>query len=232
MIDALIVAAGKGLRMKAQQRKQYLLLSGQPILVYSLKAFDRCTDVGRIYVSLPEAEIDFCRNKLIAPAGLSKEVIVVAGGARRQESVLYGLQAISNADGIVLIHDGVRPLVTQSLIQSCIEGARRWGACIPAIDAFDTLKKVNPAGCIESTVAREGIQMAQTPQAFRLALIRHAHETAIRKGWTATDDASLIERMGATVHVIKGSPYNIKITKPDDLVLAETYLNLKILAEH
>jgi 2-C-methyl-D-erythritol 4-phosphate cytidylyltransferase len=228
MIDALIVAAGKGLRMKAQQRKQYLLLSGLPILTHSLKAFDLCADVSRIYVSLPEPEIDFCRAELIAPAGLSKEVIVVAGGARRQDSVLNGLRAISNSDGIVLIHDGVRPLVSQSLIRTCIDGARDWGACIPAIEAFDTLKKVNPAGYIESTVARKGIQMAQTPQAFRLALIRQAHETAIRKGWTATDDASLLERMGATVHVIEGSRYNIKITKPTDLELAETYLKFLV----
>ena len=226
MIDALIVAAGKGLRMKTQQRKQYLLLDGQPILSHSLQAFDLCNDIGRIFVALPATEIDFRRKKIIAPTGLSKEVIMVAGGARRQDSVLNGLHAIPDSDGIVLIHDGVRPLVSQTLIRSCIDGARNWGACIPAIEAFDTLKRVNSAGCIENTVARKGIQLAQTPQAFRLALIRQAHETALLKGWTATDDASLVERMGAAVHITKGSRYNIKITEPDDLVLAETYLKI------
>jgi 2-C-methyl-D-erythritol 4-phosphate cytidylyltransferase len=224
MIDALIVAAGKGRRMKTRQPKQFMELAGQPILSRALKAFDRHAEIDRIFVVLPETDIADCRASVIAQAALNKEVKVVAGGKHRQASVMNGLQSIPDQDGIVLIHDGVRPLVTQTLISACIDGARKWGACIPAIEAFDTLKKVHSDGTIEQTVPRQRIVMAQTPQAFRLALIRQAHETAVRLDRLATDDASLLEQMGAAVHVIAGSRHNLKVTRPEDFALAEAYL--------
>jgi 2-C-methyl-D-erythritol 4-phosphate cytidylyltransferase len=224
MIDALIVAAGKGRRMKTRQPKQYMELAGRPILTRTLLAFDRHTEIDRIFLVLPETDIAECRASLITRARLDKEVATVAGGNHRQASVVNGLRSIPDQDGIVLIHDGVRPLVTQSLISACIDGARKWGACIPAIEAFDTLKKVHSDGTIERTVPRQRIVMAQTPQAFRLALIRQAHETAISRGWLATDDASLMEQTGAAVHVIDGSRHNLKITRPEDVALAEAYL--------
>ena len=224
MIDALIVAAGKGRRMKTRQPKQFMELAGQPILTRTLKAFDRHAKIDRIFVVLPETEIAECSASLIVQAGLEKEVAMVAGGNHRQASVANGLRSIPEKDGIVLIHDGVRPLVSQSLISDCIEGARKWGACIPAIEAYDTLKKVHPDGSIERTVPRQRIVMAQTPQAFRLALIRQAHETAVRLGWLATDDASLLEQLGAAVHIVEGSRRNLKVTRPEDLALAEACL--------
>jgi 2-C-methyl-D-erythritol 4-phosphate cytidylyltransferase len=163
---------------------------------------------------------------VIARAALKKDVTVVAGGDHRQTSVMNGLHSIPDKDGIVLIHDGVRPLVTQTLISACIDGARKWGACIPAIEAFDTLKKVRSDGSIEQTVPRQRIVLAQTPQAFRLALIRKAHETAARSGWLATDDASLLEQIGAAVYVVDGSRSNVKVTRPEDIALAEAYLEI------
>lgn len=224
MIDALIVAAGKGRRMKTRQPKQFMELAGRPILTRTLRAFDRHAKIDRIFVVLPETDIAEYRASLIAQAGIDKAVAIVAGGSRRQASVANGLRSIPDKDGIVLIHDGVRPLVTQSLISACIEGARQWGACIPAIEAYDTLKKVRSDGSIERTVPRQRIVMAQTPQAFRLALIRQAHEAAVRHGWLATDDASLLEQMGGAVHVIEGSRHNLKVTRPEDVALAEAYL--------
>ncbi len=224
MIDALIVAAGKGRRMKIRKPKQFLELAGRPILTRTLKAFDRHPEIDRVIVVLPDSEIADWSTSLIAHAVLNKEVTIVAGGNHRQASVMNGLRSIPDEDGIVLIHDGVRPMVPQSLIGACIEGARKWGACIPAIEAFDTLKKVRSDGSIERTVPRQRIVMAQTPQAFRLALIRQAHAAAIRYGWLATDDASLLEQMGAAVHVIEGSRYNLKVTRPEDLALAEACL--------
>jgi 2-C-methyl-D-erythritol 4-phosphate cytidylyltransferase len=224
MIDALIVAAGKGRRMKTRQPKQFMRLAGQPILTRTLKAFDRHSEIDRIIVVLPDSDIADCRASMIAQAALNKEVAVVAGGKHRQASVMNGLRSIPDKDGIVLIHDGVRPLVTQTLISACIDGAQKWGACIPAIEAFDTLKKVHSDGTIERTVPRQRIVMAQTPQAFRLELIRQAHEAAVRHGRLATDDASLLEQMGAAVHVIAGSRHNLKVTRPEDLALAEAYL--------
>jgi 2-C-methyl-D-erythritol 4-phosphate cytidylyltransferase len=224
MIDALIVAGGIGRRMKASLPKQYMALDGRPILTRTLQAFDRHAEIDRIFVVLPESDIARYRTSLIDRAGIGKAVAVVAGGDHRQASVANGLRSIPDKDGIVLIHDGVRPMVTRSLISACIEGARRWGACIPAIEAHDTLKKVGSDGLIERTVPRQRIVMAQTPQAFRLALIRQAHQSAIDHGWLATDDASLLEQMGATVHVIEGSRHNLKVTRPEDLALAEAYL--------
>lgn len=226
MIDALIVAAGKGRRMKTRQPKQFMELAGQPILTRTLKAFDRHPEIDRIIVVLPGSDIADCRASMIAQAELNKGVKILAGGNHRQASVMNGLRSIPDNDGIVLIHDGVRPLVNQTLISACIDGARKWGACIPAIEAFDTLKKVHLDGTIEQTVPRQRIVMAQTPQAFRLALIRLAHETADRHGWLATDDASLLEQMGTAVHVIEGSRHNLKVTRPEDLVLAEAFLKI------
>jgi 2-C-methyl-D-erythritol 4-phosphate cytidylyltransferase len=210
--------------MKTPRPKQFMELAGEPILIRSLKAFDRHAQIDRIFVVLPETDMAECRACLIVQAGIGKETVIVAGGNHRQASVVNGLRSIPEKDGIVLIHDGVRPLVSQSLISACLEGARKWGACIPAIKANDTLKKIRSDGSIERTVARQRMVMAQTPQAFRLALIRQAHEIAVRNGWLATDDASLLEQMGAAVHVIEGSRHNLKVTRPEDLILAEACL--------
>ncbi|RJQ68492.1 MAG: 2-C-methyl-D-erythritol 4-phosphate cytidylyltransferase [Desulfobacteraceae bacterium] len=223
MIAALIVAAGKGVRMGTGLRKQYLSLGGQTILAHTLKKFDQCPMVDHIVMAVPQDEMAFCRREIIDPLRMRAHTELVAGGARRQDSVCNGLDVLTE-EGIVLIHDGVRPLVSRNLIEACIQGAQRWDACIPVLGVTDTLKKINPQGHIEATVPREGLCMAQTPQAFRATLIKQVHQTARRNGWTATDDASLVERAGGVVHVISGSPINIKITTPDDLRWAETLL--------
>lgn len=226
MIAALIVAAGMGVRMGAAMRKQYLPLRGQPILVHTLKAFDRCPTIGRIVVVVPEDEIRFCRCEIIAPVRMRACVDVVAGGARRQDSVYNGL-AVLDEEGVVLIHDGVRPFVAQALIEACIQGAQRWHACIPVIPVNDTLKKIDPAGHVEKTIPRERLSSAQTPQGFSIALIREAHRMARRNGWQATDDASLVERTGSPVQIVPGSPTNIKITTCADLRWAEALYDLQ-----
>ena len=227
MISALIVAAGQGLRMGTQRRKQYLSLAGLPILTRTLQVFDRSRIVEQILVAVPTSELRFCETEIVARAGLKKRVALVAGGARRQDSVFNGLQWLSEGEGIVLIHDGVRPLVTEALIDACIQGASEWGACIPAVRAVDTPKQINADGIITRTISRETLRMAQTPQAFRLSLIHNAHAEARRRGLEATDDASLVEYMGAAVHVIPGLPENIKITTPGDLAVAEALFALR-----
>ncbi len=222
--SALIVAAGAGVRMGGGTRKQYRPLAGSPVLAHSLAAFDACPGIECLVVVVAEREIDFCRREIIAPANLSKPVSLAAGGARRQDSVASGLAAIQAREGIVLIHDGVRPLVDAGLIERCIASARQWQACIPALPASDTLKQVDARGVIRSTPARDTFYLAQTPQAFDLALIREAHAAARQNGWEATDDASLVERLGLPVHVIPGSRHNLKITTPEDLLIAEALL--------
>jgi 2-C-methyl-D-erythritol 4-phosphate cytidylyltransferase len=227
MISALIVAAGQGLRMGSAQRKQYLQLLGIPVLVHTLRAFDLCPDIKSIVLVVPPTEMDFCKKEILSGASLESHVALIAGGRRRQDSVFNGLQHLGDAQGVVLIHDGVRPLVSKALIQNCIQGASQWGACIPGTQAVDTLKRIDPEGNILGTVPRESIRMAQTPQAFSLPIIRRAHLEARRLGREATDDASLVEALGIPVRVITGSRENIKITTPEDLAYAEALLKLR-----
>jgi 2-C-methyl-D-erythritol 4-phosphate cytidylyltransferase len=226
MIYAIVVAAGKGVRMQARRRKQYLQIGRHPILLHTLQAFGRCRSVDRLIVVVPPDDIEHCRDHILSPARLDSHVVLLAGGARRQDSVCNGLDAISEEEGIVLIHDGVRPLVTDALIEACIEGAQRWGACIPAVSAVDTPKQVRD-GVVERSISRDNLYFAQTPQAFELSLIRRAHDEARVKKWSVTDDAALVERMGGRVHIVSGLRENIKITTPQDLSLAEYYLSCR-----
>ena len=227
MISALIVAAGQGVRMGSSQRKQYLQLYGSPVLVHTLRAFDRCPDIRSILVVVPPTEMDYCNNEILPAAAPKSPVKLIAGGRRRQDSVFNGLQCLGDGPGLVLIHDGVRPLVPMKLIHNCIQGALQWGACIPGVQAVDTLKQTDAQGNILGTLPRESIWMAQTPQAFSLPIIRRAHLEARRQGLEATDDASLVEALGVPVHVISGSRENIKITTPEDMAYAEALLKLR-----
>ncbi len=224
MITALLVAAGQGLRMGTAQRKQFLSLAGRPLLAHTIHAFDACAAVQQIVLVLPETEFEFCHEQILSFMKISKPVTLVAGGPLRQDSVFNGLQSIPQKDSIVLIHDGVRPLISADLIEACIAGAKQWGACIPAGAAIDTPKQINANGIIVQTIDRDLLCMAQTPQAFSSSIIQEAHALARKKGWQATDDASLVERMGTDVHVIPGSRDNIKITTPQDLAWAEVFL--------
>jgi len=221
MVYALIVAGGKGARLKSPQPKQYLLLAGVPILTRTLQAFGACDRIDRIIVVVPPADIAFCREAIIPPAGLRKSIQVVAGGSRRQDSVYNGLAAIEGDDSIVAIHDGVRPLAAAETIAACVEAARVHGACIPGVPAWETLKQVSAPGIVASTLPREQVWLAQTPQVFRTGIIRAAHAQARQEGFLGTDDACLVERLGQEVRIVLGQRRNIKITTPEDLAIAE-----------
>ena len=223
-VFAIIVAAGKGLRMDDSKRKQYLRVAGIPVIVHTLRVFDSCDAIDKIYLVLPEEDLDFGRDEIISATDWVKEIILVAGGPRRQDSVYNGLQAVDAENSIVVIHDGVRPPVTPDQLKACINAARKHGACILGLPAFDTLKRVSTADTIVETLDRDTIWFAQTPQAFRYDLIIKAHKHARQHGLKATDDASLIEQLGLEVKIIEGSRRNIKITNPDDLKLARILL--------
>jgi 2-C-methyl-D-erythritol 4-phosphate cytidylyltransferase len=228
MVSAIIVAAGSGIRMNEKVRKQYLLLAGHPILSHTVRVFDACGAIDRILVAVPGEDFDFCHQKIVAPLKLQKEVRLVAGGAVRQDSVYNGILAIEDKKGLVLVHDGVRPLIRPELLVACIEGASETGACSLGLPALETLKCVNSLGYIHRTFERETIWLAQTPQAFEYGLIRKAHETARRDGYSGTDDALLVERLGNKVKMIPGSRFNIKITTPEDLAIAEAMLQASV----
>lgn len=224
-VIALVPAAGMGKRMGAEINKQYLLLAGKPILAHTLQVFEDAPFVDDVYVITPETEIPFCREHVVERYGLSKVRRIVAGGAERQHSVMNGLQALDGGgdDDVVLIHDGVRPFVPLRVLERAVEVARRHDGALVAVPAKDTIKVVVD-GIITATPAREELWLAQTPQGFRYSVIRAAHEIAAAEHYLGTDDASLVERMGKQVHVVVGDYRNIKITTPEDLVLAEAFL--------
>lgn len=227
MTAVVIVAAGQGLRMGSDKPKQFLPLCGKPILVHTLEMFLSHCDLDPIILVVAKEDLATTHSLLQPLDSLHEKVNVVTGGSCRQASVFNGLQAIDARGGIVLIHDGVRPLVSKRLIEACIQGARDWNACIPAIAVSDTLKRVDESDMVDCTLARQSLRLVQTPQAFELGLIRRAHQRAAAEHWQATDDASLVEHLGAKIKVIPGEVENIKITTPEDLRLAEVLLKIK-----
>ena len=204
--------------------KQYLGIVGQPLLCHTLRAMIRCRLVEHITLVVPENDFKFCREQIINPVESPKTVALVAGGAERQDSVYNGLLSIADESGIVVIHDGVRPFVDLKTFTACIETAKTAGASIVGIPVSETVKKVTDDAFIEKTLDRETLYLAQTPQVFRYEIIRKAHEQARKIGFKGTDDALLVERMGHDVKVVPGSRFNIKITTPEDLRIAEMIL--------
>ena len=220
---AAVVAAGRGRRMQAAGRKQYLQLAGVPILRRTLEAFAACALIRHIYLVIPRDDFAYCRREILPPAAKTP-ITLVAGGAERQHSVANAIAACDAAVEILVVHDGVRPFVTAGQIAACIGGASETGACILALPAVETVKQVDTSGRIQKTLPRDTLWLAQTPQAFRLALIRQAHRQVAGEKPAGTDDAMLVERLGVSVKVIPGSRYNLKITTREDLLLAEALL--------
>ena len=232
---AIIPAAGLGTRMGAKAKKslvskQFAELRGIPVLIHTLSRFAACGEISSIHVALRKNEIAPFRLRLEqeSPEIMKKIPVLLEGGEHRQQSVANALLSISAAaDDIILVHDAVRPLVTEEMIRQVIEAARKYGAAIAAVPAIDTVKQVErtaEGALIKATIPREKIVMAQTPQGFRYAVLKKAFDDAQADGLLGTDEASLVERSGHPVAVVMGSPRNIKITTPADLELAEFYL--------
>ncbi|MFC1876334.1 2-C-methyl-D-erythritol 4-phosphate cytidylyltransferase [Thermodesulfobacteriota bacterium] len=222
---AIIVSAGKGVRMNRSTPKQYLLLQGKPVLCHTVMAFSKCPEVDEILLVVPEKDIQYCREQLLSGLRIDTPIKVLAGGKRRQDSVFNGILSIDDRDGIVVIHDGVRPLIRPEMISRCISKAKISGACILGVPLQDTLKMVDGDSLIQRTINRESLWTAQTPQAFHYQLIRDAHEAAAKSGFETTDDAALLERMGLPVSILLGTRDNLKITTNEDLVLAGIILS-------
>ncbi len=224
-IFAVIVAGGSGLRMKKAVKKQYLLLKGRPILFHTLIPFVSCKKINEIFLVVPENDILYVRDEIIGHLSSLKPIRVVPGGKERQDSVFNGLCAMKNKPDFVVIHDGVRPFITKDMIEKGLASAREKGCAIFAIQASDTLKKAGNDFVIEKTLDRKSIWLAQTPQIFAYDIISDAHKKAKKKKFYGTDDASLVERAGGKVHIIQGNKFNIKITTPEDICLAQTILS-------
>jgi 2-C-methyl-D-erythritol 4-phosphate cytidylyltransferase len=219
---AIIPAAGMGLRMGSGTPKQFLSLDGVPIFVHTLRKFSRSSVIDTIHLGVRPEEMERVRQAL-ANEHPDKPVMLVSGGATRQDTVEKALEAAPSDTELVLVHDAVRPFVELEMISRVAEAARRDGAAILGIPSVDTVKQIERQTII-GTLPRERIVLAQTPQAFRYPVLRDAFMSARREGFVGTDESSLVERLGATVTVLRGSDRNIKITKPSDLALARLYL--------
>ncbi len=226
-VVALILAAGQGKRMGAEKNKPYLLLAGKPILLHTLGEFEECPSIDGIVLVVEKHEIDHVRTSIVGAFGCRKVISVVAGGPKRQDSVWEGMKALDNECELVVIHDGVRPFISQALLQKAVDTTRKTGATVVAVPVKDTIKVASPQKEVVKTLDRETLWAVQTPQTFNYDILKRAHEKARQDGFYGTDDASLVERIGVPVSILDGSYENIKITTPEDLVLGEAILQKK-----
>ena len=223
-IVAVVPAGGLGRRMGAGTPKQFLMLDGVPMMLHSLRVLDRAPSVTEVVLVVPKEEQARVLTEVVDRYGLKKVLKVVPGGATRQESVHHGLNEVDDDVEIVVVHDAVRPFVTEDLIERSIEAARKHGGAIAAVPMKDTPKQTGTDGLIHKTLDRAGLWLAQTPQTFRRALVVEAYRKAGVEHVHATDDAALVERLGHKVAIVEGSWENIKITTPEDMILAEAIL--------
>lgn len=217
----VIVAAGSGKRMGGRRNKLWLPLAGEPILAHTVRLFATHSDIDQVVLVVSEAD----HAEVTAWLAAEKlELAVALGGSERQDSVRNGLASLTADCDYVLVHDAARPFVTRKQISEMISRVRHDQATIMAVPVKDTIKVVGATGLVESTPARESLWAVQTPQAFRMSLLREAHQAAVEAGKQGTDDAMLVEWLGHPVSVMQGSYENIKITTPDDLWFGEEIL--------
>lgn len=225
MNTAIILAAGKGARMNAGMNKQFMIINNKPLLAHTLAAFHSCKAIGSIILVADKEELQLCKERILDVYGFDKVDKLIPGGSERQQSVCNGIQELEDDCSIVVIHDGARPVLTEGIIERCIEGAEMYGAVSAGMPAKETIKILDKEGFVEYTPERGRVWITQTPQAFKRDIIKRAHEMAIAKGISGTDDAFLVECMGIKVRMIEDSYENIKITTPEDIIIAETIMN-------
>ncbi len=229
MNTAIIVAAGKGTRMNAGINKQFIDINGKPLLAHTLQAFQSCREIDRIILVSGKEELQLCREQILETYGFDKVDRLVVGGSERQQSVYNGIKELDEGCGVVVIHDGARPIVTDNIIERCIEGAKAYGAVSAGMPVKETIKVLDENGFVKCTPERGTLWVTQTPQAFKPEIIRNAHESALSNGISGTDDAFLVESMGIKVKMIESSYENIKVTTPEDIIIAETLMKKKFL---
>lgn len=227
---AIVLAAGKGTRMNSKIQKQFLEVEGKPVIYYSLKCFQESPLIRDIILVTGEESLSYCKEKIVKRFGFSKVKKVTPGGKERYDSVYAGLCACDNTD-YVLIHDGARPFVTEEILERTCLSVKETGACVVGMPAKDTIKISDRNKMVESTPAREKVWLVQTPQAFRYSLIKESYESIRCKDMSGiTDDAMIVEQeSGVKVALVHGSYENLKITTPEDLIIAEAFLRCGIV---
>ncbi|NPC90812.1 2-C-methyl-D-erythritol 4-phosphate cytidylyltransferase [Bacillus sp. WMMC1349] len=227
--QVIIPAAGQGKRMNVGKNKLFIKAKGTPVIIHTLKVFEHHSACKSIILVINEKEYDEF-NRLLKEYHFITPIKIVTGGNERQHSVMQGIQAVGK-EGMVLVHDGARPFIKQEHIEQLVIKANETGAAIVAVPVKDTIKRVQDNE-ITGTIERSSLWAAQTPQAFRLSILMNAHLKAEATGFFGTDDASLVEEAGGKVAIIQGDYQNIKLTTPDDLLVAEAILEAERRNEH
>ncbi len=222
---AIVLAAGQGKRMNSSIQKQFLEIKGYPVLYYSLKCFQDSPLIGEIVLVTSENAVSYCRSEIVKKYGFSKVTGIIAGGKERYDSVYAGLLACGECE-YVFIHDGARPFISEEILERGLTGVQETGACVIGMPSKDTVKIADEDGFVKETPDRKNVWTIQTPQIFSYRLIRDAHESIRKKDMSAiTDDAMVVEQeTGVRVRLAEGSYQNIKITTPEDLAVAESFL--------
>ncbi|GKX68794.1 2-C-methyl-D-erythritol 4-phosphate cytidylyltransferase [Inconstantimicrobium mannanitabidum] len=218
-VAAIILAGGRGTRMNMDKSKQFLSLNGKPLIYYTIKAFEQNPNVDSIILVLPKNEIDYCVKEVIQKYNLKIDDLV-EGGKERQDSVYNALNRLQDCD-VVLIHDGARPFVTTEIIDKGIEFAKLYGAAAPGVTPKDTIKVKDKDNFSISTPERSSLVAIQTPQCFRYDIIKKCHDNIKENQVQVTDDTMAVERYAHKVYIYEGEYTNIKVTTPEDLIIAE-----------
>lgn len=217
-------------RRMGSKKKNYLPLLGRPVLAHTLAAFEAAPSVDAVILAVPQDDIEFCKDEIVKKYKAGKVMLVVAGGAERQDSVANGLEASKGLGfDIIAVHDGARPLVTVQVIEDTLRAASESGSAIAAVPVKDTIKEALDKVVLR-TIPRETLWSVQTPQAFRAELLFSAFEKAKKDGFKGTDESSLVERLGERVSIVMGSYENIKITTEEDMTIAECVLKKRGLS--
>ena len=219
MISAIVLAGGRGKRMNYHKSKQFIEIKEKPVLVYTLEKFIYNKSIDEVILVLPEDEVDYCKKEVLQKYSLKVDRIVI-GGKERQDSVFNALEAMEKAD-IVLIHDGARPFISEKIIEEGIKYANIYGAAAPGVTPKDTIKIKNEDNISVDTPDRNTLVAVQTPQCFKYDEIYQCHRKIKEENAIVTDDTSVVERYGHKVYLYEGDYTNIKITTPEDLILAE-----------
>ncbi|MCR5176722.1 MAG: 2-C-methyl-D-erythritol 4-phosphate cytidylyltransferase [Anaerovibrio sp.] len=224
MVTVIFPAAGRGKRMQAGMNKVFMPLAGVPILVRTLLRYSGCSEIDRMVVVVAAEEVDFVKKILDKIHGL-KPYKVVAGGSERQYSVLNGIKSVAGDDDeIILVHDAARPFVSHKIIADTVAAVERYGGGIAAVPAKNTIKVCDENGVVQATPDRASLWEIQTPQGFTRGLLMEANDKATADNFLGTDDASLVERIGHNVHIVRSDYKNIKITTPEDLLIGEAFI--------
>ena len=219
MISAIVLAGGRGKRMNYHKSKQFIEIKGKPVLVYTLEKFIYNKSIDEVILVLPEDEVDYCKKEVLQKYSLKVDRIVI-GGKERQDSVFNALEAMEKAN-IVLMHDGARPFISEKIIEEGIKYANIYGAAAPGVTPKDTIKIKNEDNISVDTPDRNTLVAVQTPQCFKYDEIYQCHRKIKEENAIVTDDTSVVERYGHKVYLYEGDYTNIKITTPEDLILAE-----------